>query len=91
MVGEKGQPATPAGTDDRQQRQFIQGTSSWFLPRWLGSTRLFIGIAVGGLLTAAVITLVYGFLLVFRTIWDTITDTASARTGPRPSRSSSSS
>ncbi len=74
MVGEQGQPAAMAGGDDRQQREFIQGTSAGLLPRLLGSTRLFIAIAVAGLLAAAIMTLVYGFLLVFRTIWDIIAE-----------------
>lgn len=72
MAGERDSPEAATGTDDQQQRAFIQGTSQGVLPRLLGSTRLFIAIAVAGLIIAAVTTLVYGFLLVFRTIWHVI-------------------
>ncbi len=74
MADQPENQASTAPSEDHQQRTFIRGTSSGLLPRLLGSTRLFIAIAVVGLLVAAVVTLVYGFLLVFRTIWHTFTE-----------------
>ena len=67
------QAATARGRSERD-RTFIEGSSSGFLPQLLGRTRVLIAFAVAGLLLAAIVTLVYGFLLVFRTIWDVVTD-----------------
>lgn len=69
-----GLAAPPAARAARQRESFIQGESIGVLARLLGSSRLFIGIAVAGLLLASAVTLVYGFVLVFWTIWHILTD-----------------
>jgi uncharacterized membrane protein YqhA len=51
---------------------FIRGDSHGTIARLLGSTRLFIAVAVLGLIVSSVAVLIYGTLLVFRTIWDVI-------------------
>ncbi len=58
----------------RRDETFIRGDNHGTIARVLCSTRLFIAIAVLGLILASVAVLVYGALLVFRTIWDVITD-----------------
>ncbi len=67
------QPAPGQGRSERD-RTYIEGDSSGFLARLLGRTRVLIAFAVAGLLLAAIVTLVYGFLMVFRMVWDVVSE-----------------
>lgn len=70
--------AHEASTDETSDRvtvtrdPFIRGQSAGPIARLLGASRLFIAIAVLGLLLASFVTLLYGAVLVVRVIWDTI-------------------
>ena len=72
------EPATtPGGPESSDgvlvdRRTFIRGDSHGTIPRLLGSTRLFIAVAVLGLVAASVAVLINGTLLVFRTIRDVV-------------------
>lgn len=72
MADDSRQAAAPIRGRNAHDRTYIEGNSSGLLARLLGSTRLFIAFPVAGLLLAAIVTLVYGFLMMFRTVWDVV-------------------
>lgn len=57
-----------------RREQFIRGDTSRPAPRFLGSTRWSIAIAVAGLILASITLLIYGTLIVLKTIYDLIRD-----------------
>ena len=73
-MGDDPRHQSPPIRDRRaRNRTYIEGDSRGILARWLGATRVVIAFAVTGLLLAAIVTLIYGLLLVIQTVWDVVT------------------